>query len=126
MSSKTYLILRSARRARLEGRMTRLPRRTEILFPSGRFDFAGLLIIVHHLSQERGRIAPASAVLRWKALLGQQQPNLDPAVMSKREVSKYKINRRLGVNLWGRAKSPLNRREYRSEERRVGKECRSR
>jgi small subunit ribosomal protein S4 len=32
--------------------------------------------------------------------------------MSKRQQSKYKINRRLGVNLWGRAKSPLNRREY--------------
>src|SRR5260370_15248641 len=32
--------------------------------------------------------------------------------MSKREESKYKINRGLGVNLWGRAKSPLNRREY--------------
>src|SRR5260221_14150095 len=32
--------------------------------------------------------------------------------MSKREESKYKINRRLGVNLWGRAKSPLNKREY--------------
>jgi small subunit ribosomal protein S4 len=32
--------------------------------------------------------------------------------MSKREGSKYKINRRLGVNLWGRAKSPLNRRDY--------------
>src|SRR5260370_347344 len=32
--------------------------------------------------------------------------------MSKREESKYKINRRLGVNLWGSAKSPLNRREY--------------
>ncbi len=32
--------------------------------------------------------------------------------MSKRQESKYKINRRLGVNLWGRAKSPLNRREY--------------
>ena len=32
--------------------------------------------------------------------------------MSKREELKYKINRRLGVNLWGRANSPLNRREY--------------
>ncbi len=32
--------------------------------------------------------------------------------MSKREGSKFKINRRLGVNLWGRAKSPLNRRDY--------------
>src|SRR6267142_2900933 len=45
-------------------------------------------------------------------LLGQQQPKAEPADMSKREESKYKINRRLGVNLWGRAKSPLNRREY--------------
>jgi small subunit ribosomal protein S4 len=32
--------------------------------------------------------------------------------MSKREGSKYKINRRLNANLWGRSKSPLNRREY--------------
>ena len=32
--------------------------------------------------------------------------------MSKREGSKYKINRRLRANLWGRAKSPLNRRDY--------------
>jgi small subunit ribosomal protein S4 len=32
--------------------------------------------------------------------------------MSKRQESKYKIDRRLGVNLWGRPKSPVNRREY--------------
>ncbi|MBI1778432.1 MAG: 30S ribosomal protein S4 [Proteobacteria bacterium] len=32
--------------------------------------------------------------------------------MSKRESSKYKINRRLGVNLWGRPKSSINKREY--------------
>ncbi len=32
--------------------------------------------------------------------------------MTKRTESKYKINRRLGVNLWGRAKSPVNKREY--------------
>ena len=32
--------------------------------------------------------------------------------MTKRAESKYKINRRLGVNLWGRAKSPLAKREY--------------
>ena len=32
--------------------------------------------------------------------------------MSKRVKSKYKINRRLGVNLWGRPKSPINLREY--------------
>ena len=32
--------------------------------------------------------------------------------MSKRLQSKYKINRRLGVNLWGRPKSPINKRDY--------------
>ncbi len=32
--------------------------------------------------------------------------------MSKRKASKYKINRRLGVNLWGRPKSPINKRDY--------------
>jgi small subunit ribosomal protein S4 len=33
--------------------------------------------------------------------------------MTKRAESKYKINRRLGVNLWGRPKSPINNRDYR-------------
>ncbi|MDV7339457.1 30S ribosomal protein S4 [Terasakiella sp. A23] len=33
--------------------------------------------------------------------------------MSKRIAAKYKIDRRLGVNLWGRAKSPINRRDSR-------------
>ena len=32
--------------------------------------------------------------------------------MTKRVEAKYKINRRLGVNLWGRAKSPINTKEY--------------
>jgi small subunit ribosomal protein S4 len=32
--------------------------------------------------------------------------------MSKRQESKYKIDRRLNVNLWGRPKSPINKREY--------------
>src|SRR5258708_10039311 len=32
--------------------------------------------------------------------------------MTKRAPSKYKSTGRLGVNLWGRAKSPINRREY--------------
>jgi small subunit ribosomal protein S4 len=32
--------------------------------------------------------------------------------MTKRAESKYKIDRRLGVNLWGRPKSPFNDREY--------------
>ena len=32
--------------------------------------------------------------------------------MSKRESAKYKLDRRMGENLWGRPKSPVNRREY--------------
>ena len=32
--------------------------------------------------------------------------------MTKRLESKYKVNRRLGVNLWGRAKSPISKRDY--------------
>ena len=32
--------------------------------------------------------------------------------MSKRVSAKYKIDRRLGVNLWGRGKSPVTKREY--------------
>ncbi len=32
--------------------------------------------------------------------------------MTKRIKAKYKINRRLGVNLWGRPKSPVNTRDY--------------
>jgi small subunit ribosomal protein S4 len=32
--------------------------------------------------------------------------------MTNRISSKYKIDRRLGVNLWGRPKSPFNKREY--------------
>ena len=32
--------------------------------------------------------------------------------MTKRQEAKYKIDRRMGENIWGRAKSPVNRREY--------------
>ena len=32
--------------------------------------------------------------------------------MSKRESTKYKIDRRRGENIWGRPKSPVNRRDY--------------
>src|SRR5690606_33725679 len=40
------------------------------------------------------------------------EPKGVASAMSKREASKYKINRRLGVNLWGRPKSPINKRDY--------------
>src|SRR5262245_26649766 len=32
--------------------------------------------------------------------------------MSKRHDAKYKVDRRMGENIWGRPKSPVNRREY--------------
>ncbi len=53
-------------------------------------------------------------LLRGPAGLPVQKPNLRKgnAPMTKRAESKYKINRRLGVNLWGRAKSPIGKRDY--------------
>ena len=32
--------------------------------------------------------------------------------MSKRVEAKHKLDRRMGQNIWGRPKSPVNRREY--------------
>src|SRR4051812_21873355 len=32
--------------------------------------------------------------------------------MTKRAEAKYKIDRRMGENIWGRPKSPVNKREY--------------
>ena len=32
--------------------------------------------------------------------------------MSKRHSTKYKIDRRMGENIWGRPKSPVNKRPY--------------
>src|SRR3954466_6217385 len=32
--------------------------------------------------------------------------------MSKRATSKYKLDRRMGENIWGRPKSPVNKRSY--------------
>jgi Ribosomal protein S4 and related proteins len=32
--------------------------------------------------------------------------------MTKRTAAKHKIDRRMGENIWGRPKSPFNRREY--------------
>ena len=72
----------------------------------------------------RGRFAtrgPAPA-LRPRACRFRQSRNRggrDPRsearhedAMSKRHEAKYKIDRRMGQNVWGRPKSPVNRREY--------------
>jgi small subunit ribosomal protein S4 len=40
-----------------------------------------------------------------------EQPRQEDA-MTKRHEAKYKIDRRMGQNVWGRPKSPVNRREY--------------
>jgi small subunit ribosomal protein S4 len=39
------------------------------------------------------------------------EPN-DEDAMTKRHQAKYKIDRRMGQNIWGRPKSPINKREY--------------
>src|SRR5665811_887547 len=45
-------------------------------------------------------------------LRGKQPPEIPRGPMSKRQNSKYKLDRRVGENLWGRPKSPVNKRSY--------------
>jgi small subunit ribosomal protein S4 len=40
------------------------------------------------------------------------RPTKTEDAMTKRHEAKYKIDRRMGQNVWGRPKSPVNRREY--------------
>src|SRR5436853_4447642 len=40
------------------------------------------------------------------------EPDNDEDAMTKRHEAKYKIDRRMGQNVWGRPESPVNRREY--------------
>jgi small subunit ribosomal protein S4 len=58
------------------------------------------------------RPGPRVSILGADELSGQFENHQKVNVLSKRLDSKHKIDRRLGVNLWGRAKSPINRREY--------------
>ena len=41
-----------------------------------------------------------------------KENRMAPKVEHKRRNSKHKIDRRMGVNIWGRTKSPLNARSY--------------
>jgi small subunit ribosomal protein S4 len=59
---------------------------------------------------EAGLSAPAMPVHRRARFL-KLRPNREDA-MTKRSEAKYKIDRRMGQNIWGRPKSPVNRREY--------------
>lgn len=54
----------------------------------------------------------ASTVLAVADVYDVQMQGAMEDTMSKRIAAKYKIDRRLGVNLWGRPKSPVNTREY--------------
>lgn len=40
------------------------------------------------------------------------RPHRRISAVTKRTAAKYKIDRRMGENIWGRPKSPVNRREY--------------
>jgi len=46
------------------------------------------------------------------AILKILEPTHHEDAMTKRSESKYKIDRRMGQNIWGRPKSPVNKREY--------------
>jgi small subunit ribosomal protein S4 len=54
---------------------------------------------------------PASPGQRRARFLDQHIDNQEDA-MTKRNEAKYKLDRRMGQNIWGRPKSPVNRREY--------------
>ena len=69
-------------------------------------------LYVRGIPENVGKCPGPSARART-AYRDNNNPKRNPNSMSsKRQEPKYKINRRLGVNLWGRPKSPLNRREY--------------
>jgi len=55
---------------------------------------------------------PDGAVPGWKRGRPARAANWSETRMSKRKSSKYKIDRRLGENIWGRPKSSVNRRSY--------------
>lgn len=68
---------------------------------------------------KRARVALSSGEKGWKkegafsnrrGMVLRREPMGN--AMSKRQSAKYKIDRRMGENIWGRPKSPVNRREY--------------
>jgi small subunit ribosomal protein S4 len=68
---------------------------------------------VRRNSRERGSAKTVSRVALFFGGANRDNKRQDwKRNMSKRHSAKYKIDRRLGENLWGRAKSPINRREY--------------
>src|SRR3954452_19214967 len=58
----------------------------------------------------RFRTCPGQRRARFLEL--KQIARHDEDAMTKRHEAKYKIDRRMGQNVWGRPKSPVNKREY--------------
>src|SRR6187402_735713 len=60
---------------------------------------------------------PGEAVIASSAMLGGAVPGatttrIGECIVSKRSSAKYKLDRRMGENVFGRPKSPVNKREY--------------
>src|SRR5690606_20970631 len=60
----------------------------------------------------REREPESGSVLTTAGPIGTTTNHQGSSTMSKRVSAKHKIDRRLSVNLWGRPKSPINKREY--------------
>jgi small subunit ribosomal protein S4 len=66
----------------------------------------------YRLSAAEREIDHARKTLRERSVRFCADARLSKGLMTKRAESKYKIDRRMGQNIWGRPKSPVNRREY--------------
>ncbi len=77
----------------------------------GWFDNGVGAVITRAIPENAGGHAP-SVPLRRTYRDNNKRESEQQKAMAKRESAKHKIDRRLGVNLWGRPKSPYNRREY--------------
>jgi small subunit ribosomal protein S4 len=67
------------------------------------------------LGTEEGAILSTRRGSEAKSSLEKIAPDLaknSEDAMTKRHQAKYKIDRRMGQNIWGRPKSPINKREY--------------
>src|SRR3954451_9532359 len=64
------------------------------------------------LAPHPGEAAAASGNLSRRCGSGKQHNKQIGPDMSKRSSAKYKLDRRMGENVFGRPKSPVNKREY--------------
>jgi small subunit ribosomal protein S4 len=65
--------------------------------------------------QRKARSSAHGAAPRDDGLFGEDRAGFgknSENAMTKRHEAKYKIDRRMGQNIWGRPKSPINKREY--------------